>query len=131
MITTGDIKDKYDVMGTVSVIVDDCRTDPDTMFRVAQDELKARAAAMDADSVIDMRQQIVESKEGGYVLMAYGTAVRIKTAQIQQEDKDAEYLRIRRPIWRSQGRCQYCGGFFKGGLKGTKVCSMCGMEKDY
>ena len=45
--------------------------------------------------------------------------------------KDAEYLRSRRPVWRRQGRCQYCGGFFKGGLKGMKVCSMCGMEKDY
>ena len=47
------------------------------------------------------------------------------------EAKDAEYLRARRPVWRRQGRCQYCGGFFKGGLKGVKVCSMCGMEKDY
>ena len=49
----------------------------------------------------------------------------------EAEAKDAEYLRSRRPVWRRQGRCQYCGGFFKGGLKGVKVCSMCGMEKDY
>ena len=49
----------------------------------------------------------------------------------EAEAKDAEYLRSRRPVWRRQGRCQYCGGFFKGGLKGIKVCSMCGMEKDY
>ena len=49
----------------------------------------------------------------------------------EAEAKDAEYLRSRRPVWRRQGRCQYCGGFFKGGLKGMKVCSMCGMEKDY
>lgn len=49
----------------------------------------------------------------------------------EAEAKDAEYLRARRPVWRRQGRCQYCGGFFKGGLKGVKVCSMCGMEKDY
>ena len=51
--------------------------------------------------------------------------------QTLAEAKDAEYLRSRRPVWRRQGRCQYCGGFFKGGLKGMKVCSMCGMEKDY
>lgn len=49
----------------------------------------------------------------------------------EAEAKDAEYLRSRRPVWRRQGRCQYCGGFFKGGLKGVKICSMCGMEKDY
>ena len=49
----------------------------------------------------------------------------------EAEAKDAEYLRSRRPVWRRQGRCQYCGGFFKGGLRGMKVCSMCGMEKDY
>ena len=49
----------------------------------------------------------------------------------EAEAKDAEYLRSRRPVWRRQGRCQYCGGSFKGGLKGVKVCSMCGMEKDY
>ena len=49
----------------------------------------------------------------------------------EAEAKDAEYLRSRRPVWIRQGRCQYCGGFFKGGLKGVKVCSMCGMEKDY
>ena len=49
----------------------------------------------------------------------------------EAEAKDAEYLRSRRPVWRRQGRCQYCGGFFKGGLKGVKVCSMCGMEKGY
>ena len=49
----------------------------------------------------------------------------------EAEAKDAEYLRSRRPVWRRQGRCQYCGGFFKGGLKGMKVCSMCGMQKDY
>ena len=49
----------------------------------------------------------------------------------EAEAKDAEYLRSRRPVWRRQGRCQYCGGFFKGGLKGMKVCSMCGMERDY
>ena len=49
----------------------------------------------------------------------------------EAEAKDAEYHRSRRPVWRRQGRCQYCGGFFKGGLKGVKVCSMCGMEKDY
>ena len=49
----------------------------------------------------------------------------------EAEAKDAEYLRSRRPVWRRQGRCQYCGGFFKGGLTGMKVCSMCGMEKDY
>ena len=42
----------------------------------------------------------------------------------EAEAKDAEYLRSRRPVWRRQGRCQYCGGFFKGGLKGVKVCSM-------
>lgn len=52
-------------------------------------------------------------------------------ARKEAEAKDAEYLRSRRPVWRRQGRCQYCGGFFKGGLKGVKVCSMCGMEKDY
>ena len=45
----------------------------------------------------------------------------------EAEAKDAEYLRSRRPVWRRQGRCQYCGGFFKGGLKGVKACSM---EKD-
>ncbi|MBR3366951.1 MAG: leucine-rich repeat protein [Lachnospiraceae bacterium] len=45
--------------------------------------------------------------------------------------RDAEYLRTRRPMWRQNGRCQYCGGFFKGGLNGPKICSMCGMPKDY
>ncbi len=45
--------------------------------------------------------------------------------------RDAEYLRTRRPLWRQNGRCQYCGGFFKGGLNGPKICSMCGMPKDY
>jgi hypothetical protein len=49
----------------------------------------------------------------------------------EAEAKDAEYLRSRRPVWRRQGRCQYCGGFFKGGLNGPKICSMCGMPKDY
>jgi hypothetical protein len=29
----------------------------------------------------------------------------------EAEAKDAEYLRSRRPVWRRQGRCQYCGGW--------------------
>lgn len=46
---------------------------------------------------------------------------------------DSDYLKIRneamKQIYRIEGRCQHCGGKFKGLI--TQVCSECGQKKDY
>ena len=40
-----------------------------------------------------------------------------------------EEIERRKPIYRSQGLCQHCGGSFKGLFK--KTCTKCGKTKDY
>ena len=52
--------------------------------------------------------------------------IALQEARKMQEEKQ----RIeRKKTWRSTGKCQHCGGAFKGLF--SKKCTSCGREKDY
>lgn len=132
------------------------QSDFDRGFYIGVQELRRRGRMLEADAIVGLTQSFTPFEDGTFVLSLVGTAVRLLPEQESaaqesaalpestpapagevpveeksQREKDAEFLRMRRPQWRKAGRCQYCGGFFKGGLGGVKVCSLCGMPKDY
>lgn len=55
------------------------------------------------------------------------------TGNIMQFSKNFDIIFKNTPflasLYRSEGKCQYCGGIFKGLIK--KTCSKCGKQKDY
>ena len=48
---------------------------------------------------------------------------------LRQQEEHRRQEEAKKALYRSQGKCQYCGGTFKGLF--SKACSSCGKKKDY
>lgn len=102
-------------------------------------------------SVVDIRNMIKEaSGPDAYIKMTrktyqkgyglYNMLVKLRD-RLEAEEKMRHEEALRRvreeeeasrnaAMWKSEGKCQYCGGEFKRGMGGEK-CLSCGRKKDY
>lgn len=81
IISTGDIKPDYEILGLVYSCVDGPQNADEfnKAFLTAVDELKKGAGKIEADAIIHLKPDYLKKAEGyGFYLHLYGTAVKVK-----------------------------------------------------
>ena len=114
----------------------------DKIYREAELEMK-KANLHSLGKAIELFQSIADWKDAAEKIRICKEQIELVKQQIEAEDREmekriaeqqrqAEENRLReeyRATCRRQGRCQHCGGAFKGFL--LQKCSFCGKIKDY